>query len=918
MKRISSLWMVLLALTVSLNVSAQVRKSWDFRTLSQETIDNILADAATWTPTMKDDGSFDRASDATKISGELKANGIPIQELQGLTFGTAGLSKNNNFMIANNRFRMTRNNMEIIFPKLAPGQTVTIRARSANGTATNRGLTAGNSNLEYISGPKDGICVGGQSAEIGTADYPVDEDGNFTLVWKVREDLGTTDSVDVVIKTVTGGLDFAQIYIDKGDDIIEETKKIAYLYDSSKEGYDVESDYAYAILSGTDNEVEAIDIKDFTAESVDTVNALESNYDLVIVSEGPNSKHKFASSLKGMVNRVPMLNMKSFFYKSGVWGWGAGVNPSPATGTIVLTEAGAAHPVFGSLGYGAGDEVELYTAPEEYTGNIIQGYTVSEGSYIAGDDTLATVGDGINAIHEHGKSNTYMLYPFSSDAAIAGVEFTEDATNLLLAIVDYLADTKSTVRQANKPTISQTYENNLTVVELTTSIQGATIYYTVDGTEPTTASPVYTEPLSFTEATTVKAMIVCQGYNDSDVASAEILIKQVLNAPAIAITRNTDNSVVTLSGAPEGTTIYFNFVGSADAATSQAYVDTIPMVLTEPATIYAFVAGGDYINSELASAYVGIENLTAETIRLDTLTHFDANPTDWFLNDTENGGSGEAKAYYFNGKNAWNHYTDEVIGTEPVLGEDGVQLKTEDGRDSVRNVYAVDPAALKVFNPLNENGWVIKSAGQVLTLEGNLDAQPGVGNGAANRFAEEAVDAVAGAPSKGCITFGGKTSGDPYTATIETTGKHAAPFDVVVMAGNGDGGAIHMNIEVSTDGTTWTKIGDVKFAGTKRYWKRTRVAYNEIGEVYVRVAHVGGKTKAQVYDIFLFNNGEYSKQYVDEALGIELPSVNGAEVIGIQIYNASGIQQSELGRGLNIVRQLYSDGSVKVLKVMGK
>ena len=919
MKRISSLWMVLLALTVSFNVSAQVRKTWDFTNLSQETYDNLVADLGNnWdSEGTNDDGTHKGFKSKGKLSGELTANGQVIKELQHLNFGTSGL-KGGDYILRATQFRMTRAGMVINFPKLAPGQTLTIRARSANNSATDRGFVSANDNLEYISGPKDGTCIGRDADGYGSADYPVEEDGNYTLVWKVREDLGT-DSLDIAIKTSpNGGLDIALFMIDKGDDIIEVPNKIAYLYDSSKAGYDVDSDPAYAVISGTDNIVEAIDIKDFIAESTDTVNALESNYDLVVVSEGPGSAHKFASSLLGMVNRVPMLNMKSFFYKKGVWNWGAGSNPKPATGTIVLTEAGATHPVFETLGLGAGDEVELYIAPEDYTGNMLQGYTTSEGSLIADDAVLATIGDGINAIHEHGKSNTYMLYPFSSDAAIAGVEFTDDATNLLLAVVDYLADTKSKVRQANKPTINQVYENNLTVVELTTNIQGAAIHYTVDGTEPTASSPVYTESLSFTEAAVVKAMVVCQGYNDSDVASAEIVIKKVLDAPAIAITRNADNSVVTLSGALEGTNIYFNFTGSADASVSQVYIDTIPVVLTEPATVYAFVAGGDYINSELASAYVGIENLTAETIRLDTLTHFDANPTDWFLNDTENGGSGEAKAYYFNGKNAWNHYTDEVIGTEPVLGEDGVQLKTEDGRDSVRNVYAVDPAAVKVFNPLNENGWVIKSAGQALTLEGNLDAQVGVGNGAANRFAEEAVDAVAGAPSKGCITFGGKVSGDPYTATIETTGKYAAPFDVVVMAGNGDGGAIHMNIEVSVDGTTWTKIGDVKFAGTKRYWKRTRVSYNETGEVYVRVAHVGGKTKAQVYDIFVFNNGEYSKQYVDEALGIELPTADGAEVIAVQFYNASGIQQSELGRGLNIVRQLYSDGSVKVLKVMGK
>ena len=916
MKRLFSLLLVVL---VAVGASAQSRKYWDFRTLSQETIDNILADPATWNPTLKDDGSFDRAADAKKISGELTANGVPIKELQGLTFGTAGLSNSNNFMIATNRFRMTRNNMEIIFPKLAPGQTVTVRGRSANGSKSDRGFKSGNDNLEYISGPKDGLCIGNQVEGYGSADYPVEEDGNYTLVWKVREDLGTTDSVDVVIKMVTGGLDMAEIWIDNGnEDVVEEAKKIAYLYDSSKSGYVLDSDPMYEIVNGSGSyEVLAVDIKDFTADMADTINALEANYDLVMVSEGPSSTHKFASAIKGMVNRVPMLNMKSFFYKSGVWGWGAGVNPT-STGTIVLTSAGANHEIFKSMGYGAGDEIELWAA-DGYEGNIIQGYTVSEGSFIENDSILAAIGDGINAIHEHGKSNIYMLFPFSSDAAVAYAAGTlapgEDLPTLVTAIVDYLADSKSAVRQANKPGIVQTNGDGVTTVELSTSIAGATIYYTTDGTEPTAASSVYTETLTFTEPVVLKAYVSAVGYNDSDVASAEVVIKGQWDAPVINVARNDDNSVVTLT-AEDGANIYFNFIGGTDSTFSQKYTE--PVTMTWPATITAFAVGGNNVPSETVAEFVGINSLTAETIRLDTLAHFDANPTDWFINDTENGGTGEAKAYYFFGKSAWNYYSDEVIGTEPVLGEDGTQLKTEDGRDSVVNVYAPNAEALKVVNPLNENGWVIKSAGQVLTLEGTLDTQIGVGNGAANRYAEEAMDAIEGAPSKAAITFGGKASGEPYTATIETTGKYTAPFDVVVMAGNGDGGAINMNIEVSADGITWTKIGDVNFAGTKRYWKRTRLSYNEAGDVYVRVAHVGGKTKAQVYDIFLFNNGEYSKQYTEVGAGIDCPSAVVVDVVDVQIYNASGAQLNALGKGLNIVRKVYADGTVKVLKVMGK
>ena len=57
-------------------------------------------------------------------------------------------------------------------------------------------------------------------------------------------------------------------------------------------------------------------------------------------------------------------------------------------------------------------------------------------------------------------------------------------------------------------------------VTISCTTAGAKIYYTTDGTTPTTASTLYTTALSLTSTTTVKAIAVNTGMNDSAIATA--------------------------------------------------------------------------------------------------------------------------------------------------------------------------------------------------------------------------------------------------------------------------------------------------------------------------------------------------------------------------------------------------------------
>ena len=80
----------------------------------------------------------------------------------------------------------------------------------------------------------------------------------------------------------------------------------------------------------------------------------------------------------------------------------------------------------------------------------------------------------------------------------------------------------STPQSATPSITSQAALNSAVIVKLASSETGAVIYYTVDGTTPTTASQVYQAPFLAAGTTTVKAMAVTPGATASTVQSSTV------------------------------------------------------------------------------------------------------------------------------------------------------------------------------------------------------------------------------------------------------------------------------------------------------------------------------------------------------------------------------------------------------------
>jgi len=166
-----------------------------------------------------------------------------------------------------------------------------------------------------------------------------------------------------------------------------------------------------------------------------------------------------------------------------------------------------------------------------------------------------------------------------------------------------------------------TYTGSVTV-SISDATSGATIYYTTDGSTPTTSSSVYTGALTFTQTTTLKAMAAASGMTNSGVASATYTIQQ----PSLtSLTLNPSSVVggplgfstgtVTLSGpAPSGGAV-------VSLSSSNPSVASVPASVMVPAgaTSASFTVNTSVVVVSTTVTISGSYNGTTQSASLTVL-----------------------------------------------------------------------------------------------------------------------------------------------------------------------------------------------------------------------------------------------------------------------------------------------------------
>jgi beta-glucanase (GH16 family) len=165
--------------------------------------------------------------------------------------------------------------------------------------------------------------------------------------------------------------------------------------------------------------------------------------------------------------------------------------------------------------------------------------------------------------------------------------------------------TVTQVQTAAAPVISPgagTYTSTQSVT-ITDSTPSSTIYYTTNGTAPSTASTQYSGAFQVSATETVEAMATAPNYSASSVTSATFTINEpppIVATPSIA-TANAQNGaeIVTLADTTSGATIYYTTDGSTPTSSSTQYL--APFLVDTNITVNAIATASGDTNSSVAT-----------------------------------------------------------------------------------------------------------------------------------------------------------------------------------------------------------------------------------------------------------------------------------------------------------------------------
>ena len=160
-----------------------------------------------------------------------------------------------------------------------------------------------------------------------------------------------------------------------------------------------------------------------------------------------------------------------------------------------------------NMGYSV-DDVNIYGSTDGNTWTLVDAISVTSSSY-------ANYGLSFG-------SNNYNYFKFDVDGS---------HQIRVVSMTIFYKSSGPSGSTAETPTFSPVpglYTSPISV-SIASATAGASIYYTIDGTAPTTSSTLYTAPIQLSQTTTVKAMATAAGYQNSPTATATYIFPETVS-----------------------------------------------------------------------------------------------------------------------------------------------------------------------------------------------------------------------------------------------------------------------------------------------------------------------------------------------------------------------------------------------------
>lgn len=148
---------------------------------------------------------------------------------------------------------------------------------------------------------------------------------------------------------------------------------------------------------------------------------------------------------------------------------------------------------------------------------------------------------------------------------------------------------------------SGTYSSAQTIA-ITDATPGAAIYYTTDGSTPSTSSSGYTTPITVSTTKTIKAIAIAIGFSASPVATATYAIMPPAATPTFSVPAGTYTSIqtVAISDATVGAAIYYTTDGTTPTSASTVYSG--PIAVSKSETLKAIATATGFSTSAVGTA----------------------------------------------------------------------------------------------------------------------------------------------------------------------------------------------------------------------------------------------------------------------------------------------------------------------------